>query len=381
MKTAAIVGCAWLMASVGCVGGDELEEVGEVEQAIDEAPAPDANSRVTFGRDGKERTHGVRIHDKPHQSPEVVFTVRLKDLTSSEELRLRGEVTLSRCNKKDIAGQSGDAKTTPCNSSQMKKHPYGYNPRFAAAFVLADSPKDGKGKPLSKWVDTVCTEGEHHCALILPEAVADKLPNAAMKYVNLVVSADHNGARSWDVMEVEHRHGSLSVTRVAPGAQKVASGKTQQIETKGSMTIDRPHEDGDPTQVKQLIYQLKLTGLQSGDVVDADARMRALLGGGLGNCDPLITGELILTDDPKARDKKKPHDEVLTAKNGANCTDHGNGGCKYGKSGAVRLGKGTPSTMYLSYVAVALRSCIAANGSDKWRLHPNGGFLSVGVRR
>jgi hypothetical protein len=37
MKTAAIVGCAWLMASVGCVGGDELEEVGEVEQAIVEA--------------------------------------------------------------------------------------------------------------------------------------------------------------------------------------------------------------------------------------------------------------------------------------------------------------------------------------------------------
>src|SRR6185503_10372944 len=129
----------------------------------------------SFGRDAQEDILGVRIADKPHDKPKVVYSVRLADTSSSERLRLRGEVTLSRCNEKDIAGLSGDAKTTPCDSAKMRNNPYEYNPRFSAAFFLADAPDDPHGVRVSPWQETTCTEASHHCALALPEAAVDQM--------------------------------------------------------------------------------------------------------------------------------------------------------------------------------------------------------------
>jgi hypothetical protein len=369
--------------AAACGGSDESagDDFGEVDLELSEAPPPSAQQPVSFGRATKERANGVDIRDKPHDKPRVLYSVRLPALSHTEKLRLRAELTLSRCNKKDIAGLSGDAKTTPCDTKKMKKRPYGYNPRFSARFVLAGSEGDASGQPLSQWFDTKCTEGKHHCALAMPEVAFDDPPDAAERFVNLVVTADADGhnAKSWHVMEVEKGKGALYVTRLAPGAATALADKTEKLLATKPMGIDRPKEDGDPTQVRQLLYQLELTGLAPGDVVAADARMTALLGGY--KCDPLITGSLILTASPDARAPKGKHDQALTARNGHNCPDHSKDGCRYEKSGAAKLGAGAPSTMYLSYVATALRSCAKPGGGDKWQVRSKGGFLAVNVRR
>lgn len=362
---------------------DEIEIDFDTEEAA--KPAPDAPApaagRVTFGRDGSERIFGVQIRDKAHRKPKVVYSVRLADVRADEQLLLRGEVTLSRCNRKDIAGLSGDAKQTPCDSAKLKADPYGYAPRFSAAFVLADSANDASGRRESPWFDRLCTEGQHHCALAVPQVRVDDLADAAEAYVNLVVTADARdaNARSWDVMEVEQRKGALAVTRLGAGAGGVAIAEdTTKLRTDGAMGIDRPKEDGDPTQVHHELYQIKLTGLQGGDVIDADARFRAVLGNGF-SCDPLITADILVTEQPGAKEPQRPHDERITIKNGANCADHSNDGCKYDESGAVRIKSGAPSTMYVTYQAVALRSCAAPGGGDTWRVRD--GSMSVRVRR
>lgn len=293
--------------------------------AVPDAPAPDAGE-VKLGRDMSDRIRGIRIRDQ---------------------------------------------------------NPYGYAPRFSATYVLGTSATDANGPRLAPWSDTVCTKGRHHCALALPQASVQSLPNAAERWVNLVVTADANGknARSWDVMDVEKNHGALAVTRLGPGAGgPILSESTSDLRTTGNMGIDRPKEDGDPTQVRHLLYQLKLDGLESGDIVDAGAKMHAVLGNGF-TCDPLITGQLILTAGKNAREAKGPHDEILGPKNGSNCPDHTSDGCRYEKSGAARVRNGAPSTMFLSYVAVALRSCAAPGGGDKWHAKQNGGGLDARVRR
>jgi hypothetical protein len=377
-------------ASVGCGApppdeGDD-DGVDFAAQAASEPPpvaqAPSAGA-VTFARDVSEQVNGVRIRGKAHDKPIVVYSVRLPNTNSAEALRVRGEVMISRCNDNDIEGGSKDGNTTPCVSKAMKQNPYAYNPRFSAAFVLGTSKDDAKSPVVSKWVDTVCTDDQHHCAIALPEAAVTDLPDAKERFLNLVVTADARGAKAekWHVADVEQHRGSLSVTRLGAGksgARAFEKHSTTLLST-GPMSIDRPSEDGDKHRGRQLLHQIRLDGLKPGDIVDADARMRALLGGY--DCDPLIMSEVILTADKGSRELEGAFDVALTAKNGRNCTNHKQKGCPYRKSGAARLKKGTPSTMFLSYVATALRSCAAANGSNKWRADASYGYLDGGVRR
>lgn len=375
-----------VLGALGCgaVGPDDGsgEDFDDASYGFADAPPPKANG-VSFGRDLQERAYGVEIKDKPHKGLKSIYSVRLADLSHTEQLRVRAEVVLSRCNPKDIAGLSGDSKNTPCNSAKMKQSPYGYTPRFSAAYFLGNGPGDTSGPRVSGWTDTRCPENQHHCALAVPEEAVKNLPDAAEKYLNLVVSADSDGknARSWDVMEVEQGKGALAVTRIAPGASLSAIQKSStDLISKQKMGIDQTEDEGDKTQVKHLLYQVKLQGLQPGDVIDVDARARAVLGSGF-SCDPLITGEVLVTQDAGAKDTKKKGDEKVTERNGRNCSDHSNDGCKYEKSGAVRLGKDAPSTMFVSYLVQAARSCAAPNGGDEWHADPKEGSLKVNVRR
>lgn len=379
----AILGPGCDVAQVG--GPDEYGDDDDfsyrttLASSVSDAPTPGL-TEVTYGREMSERRYGVPITDTRRAKLRVIYAIRLGKVGPGEELLLRAEVTLSRCNRKDILGLSGDAKTTPCTRSKLRKSPYSYNPRFHAAFLLTDGADQTSGKRLSPWFDRKCTESEHHCALALPQVKAS--PGAAQgRYLNLVVAADADGAnaRSFDVMEVEQRKGGLHVTRLGPTAPgPLLSKQTKDLRATGKMRVDQPAEDGG-NPIRHELYRLKLASLQPGDVVDADARTRAIIYM-TSDCDPLITGELILTEDQDARETKGEHDGRLTAKNGQNAAEHGSQGTVYRKSGAIQIKKGSPSTMYLKYVAMAARSC-ANPGRDQWKLDPGSGFLEAKVRR
>lgn len=389
IRALAIATIATIATTAACGPADAIDEhenvdldTGASKTAPPEA-APPKPGKLTFARDATERTHGVHIHDGPHDQPKVIYSIRLPKLSKDEQLRLRAEVTLSSCNPKDVAGESGDSDVTPCFSHDMRQHPYSYAPRFSASFQLGNSPKVASGQRVSEWYDTRCPQSQHHCALAVPEVSVKNLPDAEEKYLNLVVTADADGhgAKSWHVMEVEQHKGALTVTRLGAGVSGayVEEADSKNLISAGSMGVDRPKEDGDKTQVRRLLYQVELNGLAAGDVVDTDARMRAYLGNY--GCNPLITGEIVLTNDKDGWKKQDGYDERLTLKNGRNCSNHTKEGCEYQRSGAVQLDKGTPHRLYASYVTTALRSCAAANGSDKWWVDENYGALRVNVRR
>ena len=168
--------------------------------------------------------------------------------------------------------------------------------------------------------------------------------------MNLIVSADANGAnaKKWHVMEVEQGHGTLDVTRLAPGAQlSVMKKKSTQV-LSGKMQLNLNNNTGGKAY---QIRQVELQNLQPGDVIDVDARIKALFGNY--DCTPLVTGQVIVSADPNAL-KPATHDDFITIKNGRNCNDHTSKGCKYVESGAVQVTTG--GTLYVSHIARAGRT-------------------------
>ncbi len=390
MTKIGVLALACLLGSVtacGVAADDDAASSSDelASQASRTAPSdarPPKAGEATFARDLTERVLGVHIDDKPHQHPRVVYSVRLPELDPSEQLRVRGEVTLSRCNPKDIAGQSGDSAITPCDSQDMQRDPYDYAPNISASFILASSPTDANGPRIGDWSEMTCSEGFHHCALALPEAALRDVPRAQAKYVNLVVTSDANGknARSYDVMEVEQGHGALDVTRLGKGADEHALTRSSNaLLASGNMSITQTADEGD-TKILRKLYQVRLDGLKGKDVVDVDAHMHVVLGNGF-TCDPLVVADVIVTEDPGATTPTRKHDKSLTTKNGHNCSDHSNDGCGYRESGAAQLDDDTPSTMFVTYVGSAARSCAAPNGSDTWHLVGKDGAMTANVRR
>ena len=129
---------------VGCFGPEDPGEEGEYDGELRSLTVPEVRppgpNGLSFNRSLLERNvailDGVKIRDQMHRKGRVIYSVKLRDLSSDERLLLRGEVTLSRCNYKDIWGLSGDADTTPCKCPELQQSPYGYTPRFSAAFFL-----------------------------------------------------------------------------------------------------------------------------------------------------------------------------------------------------------------------------------------------------
>jgi hypothetical protein len=374
-----------VLADVGCAADDAMEDVGESAEAIRAAPSVKAPKpgAITFGREQKERLLEVPIAKKAFDKPKVLFSVKLEDVTPAEDLLVRAELTFSKCGQKDISGDASDGEKNPCSTAELKKNPYSYDPHFGAYLVFGNGPLDVKGKRQSPIIDTRCSSREHHCNIIVPQTRVKSEVAAKARWMNLVVGADHDRARSHDLVIVEQTHGMLYVTRLGQGAGPPIDTKASKDEMKnGLIDIDREEGDGgplgvDPKEAHEL-YQVKLTGLKPHDVVSADAKFIAKLHGGPADCDPLFSTEILLTDSPKATGKPKSGEERITHVNGVNCTEHGGGVCKYEKSGAVELGPNAKDTMFVTMVTKAGRSCVPPG--FKWELG-NDGFLEVNVRR
>jgi hypothetical protein len=315
--------------------------------------------------------------------------VRLTDLRPGERIRINAEVTLSRCNHKDVIGQSGDRDTTPC--LPLRGNEYSYTPNFSTAIVLGTSPVDASGPLISDWYEQRCPQRRHHCARALDELMSDPgmLPGSGEVHVNLVVTADANGsrARPIDVMEVEQQHGGLHVLRLAPGVAAVPDATVTHQLRAATIPIDRVDSNrGVAGESRRAVYVARLDGLRAGDVVEATGLFHGELGGY--SVDPLITSQLLLVADPNqvrlGDADDGPYDRALIARNGHNCYRAG-AICSYADSGAVYVPPDAPSTMYLSLVGSAARSDAARNGRNRVKLRArNGsrdGYLSVRVWR
>lgn len=370
-------GLAFVFLACSSISGEDVAATESELRAPPAVKAPRADG-ITFGRETHERQKAIPITKNAGAKPKVLFSVRLDDLATTEDVLVRGELTLSSCAPKDISGESSDGEKSPCSIRALKQSPYNYAPRFETSFVLADSPTDTSGPRIGMKYDTQCSIRTHHCTIAMKEERLRPQNAAQKKFVNLVVAANDARARDFDLMLVEQTHGMLMVTRVGANAGGIDMNvRSENEEIGGDIDIDREDGEGDPKK-RHILYRVKLDGLQPHDVVSADGKLVAKLGPGPADCDPLITTELVLSKQPDGTLPKDPGEERLTAKNGINCLAHGGGDCPYKKSGAVELGPQVSPTMYLSLVAVAGRTCVPAG--FKWRA-ANGGFLEAYVRR
>lgn len=378
----------WVVSVMGLLGcgpetsasfdddGLAVDEAALSAPPVAPAPAPGA---LSFARTGDERAHGVRIVSEPRSNPVVVYSVRLDALAATEQLLINAEVLVSRCNRKDRAGQSGDAATSPCLA--LANRPYDYTPRLWAALVLADGPSRADGQRVSPWKDRRCDEATHHCDLPLT-ATVEPARDAAVRWLNLVVAADSIGERvgAKDAVEVEQRNGFLAVTRLgAPSRPPVARAETSRLRVRGDVGVDQTEDEGDRTQVAHVVLQAQVDGVEPGDVLSADSSFRLTLDSG--QCDPLVVTQLFVRRSPGDVGPDTRDAEPLNVKNGHNCADHGRTGCSYEDTGALQLGAGWRGSAFVSVVATAFRSCARPGGRDTWRADGQDAVLRVRLRR
>jgi hypothetical protein len=370
-------GCAMETATdedVYAVASEELTSVG----------APRSRRPLSFGRDMTEQANGVPIRPRSqnrNRNARPIYVVRIDDVADGERVRLRGQVMVSRCNRKDIDGRSSDADSTPCTHREMRQHPYGYAPRINAAFVVSSDRNGGGGRRVSDWFTMSCTESRHHCALSLPEVVVTDLHPADRRFVKLVVTATGPDAqvRNGHVVEVEQHRGGLYVTRELPGLTEMRAREETAPRHGRWMGIDQTEDEGDDTLVRRQIFRVKLRGLEAGDVIDVDARMRAQIRTADPSCDPLINTHVFLSRRKKAREPHGRPDITIAARNGTNCANHSES-CVYEASGAARVPAGAPSRMWVTLVAYSKKSCAAPHGADTWRARRRGSHFRVRVR-
>lgn len=383
----------------GCVDGTapetchpetySLAAAGERIEGDDAVPLKAAD-RVTVGRptrrdpitlatDGSESGHALRIRDERRHKPIALYSVQLTDLDPDERIKVFGEAQISFCDDKDRRGDSSDAATTPCTRRDMRRAPYRYAPRLSAAFVLSDDARP-TGRRVSSWRETTCDKEKHHCALTLPQVTLRDLPRGETKWLHLVITADARGAdaKSWHVMEIEQQKGGLTVARLAPEVARLRHKETRKLISTGPLGVDQTPDEGDHTQVQRIVFRQELRNLRAGDLVTARSRMHVTLS--RSSCDPLISTQVLLTD---GRGVREPDDALrrFTVKNGFNCRAHGSGECVYQKSGALRMRDDIEGPVYVTWVAMAKRSCAAPHGGDTWQIDRDAGQLEVDVFR
>ena len=225
----------------GCAGDDPIEDVAESSEAIRTPPSVKAPKPggVTFGRELKERLLEVPMGKKAFDKPKILYSVKLEDVTPAEDLLVRAELTFSKCGAKDISGDASDGEKNPCSTPELKRSPYDDDPHFGAYLVFGDSPTDVKGKRQSPVHDTRCSSREHHCNIIVPQTRVKSEVAKQARWMNLVVGADHDRARSFDLVIIEQMHGILAVTRLAPGAGPPVDTKSSKDELEKGLASTR----------------------------------------------------------------------------------------------------------------------------------------------
>lgn len=272
----------------------------------------------------------------------MIYSVPLDALTQSERVAVRGEVTLSKCVPSEGAPC---ARVTP------------FDPKFAAKIVLGSSANDASGPDLSDTESLTCSTRDHHCTLVLDERISSGF--GGKRFANLVVSATGNGT-SIDVAKVEQGHGGVTVTRIGPGADAGGRRVVGKDVSPQWMAVDDVDANGSARRDAHVTMRARLDGVKPGDIIDVDAKILARIDDG--SCDPLIMNQVFVStkndDDPEAS-----RISTLTAQNGTNCTG---ASCTFRKSGADELPKGAPSTVWVSVVSKAGRSCV--HSGDRWQL-------------
>lgn len=301
--------------------------------------------------------------------PRAVLSVGLPSIDDTEQLRIRAEAQVSRCNTGDFNGDCAGTST------------YNYAPTIRYHLIYGSTANDTSGNAITPWNNVVCNEGKHHCPFTIRDVNFDVPLDSSMRYVNLVVAADNSAAGGGDRVVVEEAdgpadHGRLSVFRLGQNRKSIG-----QPSAAGNVVDDTRDVNDLPISVVRgnvdykVVYSRQLTNLNAGDFLDVRGDLHVTNGQAY-NYDPLVGAYIILAKQPTDEQADPANGEpFVTTKNGQNCTDHTNNGCTLQKAGGVRIPDNANSTMYLNLIGYAQRDS-APNGANDHVLVVNDGEIS-----
>lgn len=333
-------------AALLCAIGTSLAFAGD-------ANAPGVNG-IRLGTDGDSSVSLLPIKANRDDQVEVAYSVRLPTVADTEQLRIRHEMQVSRCNDGDF-----DPGKDCAGTSQ-----YNYAPTVNYKIIYASSANATSGVTISDWENTLCTEGKHHCPITIRDVTFGPNSPASERWVNVLISASAgNNAGAGDKVVLEDGpHGDLTVFRLGTNRKSVSQPDAPSNVVDNVRDVDQiPISVDRGGIVERIVYSKKLNALAPGEFIDARATVHVKKGPGF-TYNPLVGVYILLS---KTQNNKTPDgangEPIVTAKNGQNCTEDGPSGCTLRKAGGVEVPQNANSDMWLNVVAYSQRDSAPNN--------------------
>jgi hypothetical protein len=342
-----------------------------------------------------ELVRTVPITRRPGAAPRSVMSIgprKLPKLRRGDVLKLSAEVQV----------------TTTCVTSGPRcvGHPYSFTPITTARLVLADSKGAARGRshvaPVSSPQRVACHQQRpnrnHHCVLVFRNVRAKlgrhrRRPCALRRcHINLVLSSRsphaHPGNRL--IIGADRPDGRIEQDMGRLNAIVIRRGKPPHVRHAHSRRrVRHSLREGSPGSGGwRVVYSVKLSHLERGDVVAAAARART--GIGLLPYSAYVASELIIAG---RRTSIHPfrHDVTLdglvTEANGFNCTQGPSAystPCVTRKAGVARIRRhpvnrhGRPRPLYLNLIQRSFPKLAHAGPGDRAQVL-GGGFVAATV--
>jgi hypothetical protein len=313
---------------------------------------------------------------------------RLPRLRRGDQLKLSAEVQV----------------TTTCVTSGARciGRQYGFTPAVDARLVLAGRRHAAGGRgtlPVSGSQTVRCHQPRpnrnHHCVLVFRNVAVRLGPGRRLPCrlrdcrVNLVLAARNPAARAGDVLiigadrpdgSIEQDMGRLNAVVIPRGVDPHAHRLRATHRIHSTLPEGAPRSGG-----WRVVYSLKLSGLERGDVIAAAAR--AVTGIGPLHYSAFVSSQLIVAGSrssthPFRRDVSL--DGLVTEANGFNCTQGPSAyrsPCVTRKAGVARIRRhpvdrrGRPRPLYLNLIMRSFPKLARAAPGDAAQVL-RGGFLS-----
>lgn len=330
-----------------------------------------ARVRVCWtGKGSAERVEKVPITPRTGAKPAVALSLgpaedadaSLPDLTGGDRLEISAELEVTT----DLTVKQAEENAR--DGGRPAGEPYDYAPAIKADLILAPSPDIMKAgisgaKAIGRGLRIKLNHEQHHAVLVFDGARLDVPPAGpgwdGDCYVNLVISASHEDARSGQVLlvgqnefngTVEGDMASLCAIRSRPARQSAPDPQVTEKVLVSSMPLQ-----GD---VKRVIYSQPLERLRANEQLRIRADVRASANA-LGYSGRLKT-RVFLADKPEQvePDGKSHAASVaaasahITKGNGFNCLPKSEV-VTFSKVGVARILKDSKRTIYVNVVGVA----------------------------
>jgi hypothetical protein len=350
-------------------------------------------SATTFGDAETEKT--IPISHRAGAEPRVVLTLgpkRMPTLKRGDRLHALGEVQVTN--------------TCVRGEPRCVGRPYSFSPRVSGWLVLAGGRRATGGKRARRISDRenlTCGQHRpnrnHHCVLVFDDAGMQvhspgRLPCRPDRcHLNLVVAAHHPNARHGNrlIIGADRPNGSIEQGKGRVSALVIRQGAHPRAGTRATSHLLRHTVpmSGEREGEWVSVYSVRVSHLNKGDVLTAEAR-QILDIGGLGNA-VFDSTRIILTNGRGrvesgriARRSARPG-PALDEANGFNCTQGPSAyqtPCFSHKVGQLTIRRpptnhvGNPVPLYVNLIARGFLKAAQPKGGGAARLR-RGGFLRV----